>query len=57
MCIAEFKAQYLDASKVLEYQVTCLLLASKLNEIDERIIYLSDLLSFIKNMLLRRSDE
>ena len=38
---------------MLEYQVTAILIASKLNEVDDRIVYLTKMLDWIKSMFQR----
>ena len=38
---------------MLEYQVTAILIASKLNEVDDKIVYLTKMLDWIKSMFQR----
>ena len=40
----------MDSLRVLEYQVTAILIASKLNEVDDKIVYLTKMLDWIKTM-------
>ena len=40
----------MDSFRVLEYQVTAILIASKLNEVDDKIVYLTKMLDWIKTM-------